>query len=216
MDSHRLNIWRALSALAFVVASGGATSLCAQNAVDEAARRASMALVRPGDRIELQFRRERDLSSSVSVSERGEAVFPKLGTMHVSTLTISALQDSLRVRYSEYLRDPELEVVVLRRIVVNGEVRMPNVYMVDGNSGVRDAIARAGGLLETANRKNVTVVRGNQRIRVTQWDQSQGPETDLLSGDQVMVGRKSWFVLNALPLISTSVIVVGLIQSLRR
>jgi hypothetical protein len=30
-----------------------------------------------------------------------------------------------------------------------------------------------------------------------------------------VVGRKNWFVINALPVISTSVIVIGLIRSLR-
>lgn len=184
---------------------------------DEAARRASTATIRPGDRIELQFRRDRDLNSSVSVNERGEAVFPKLGILGVTAITIAGLQDTLRARYAEYLRSPELEVTVLRRVVVNGEVRAPNVHMLDiASSSVRDAIARSGGLLETANRNKVYIVRDGQRIRVETWENSSGAETDLQSGDQVLVGRKSWFVINALPLVSTSVIVVGLIQSLRQ
>lgn len=215
MHAFRTNTWRALSALLLVAATGGARSLYPQGVVEDAARRAATAFVRPGDRIELQFRRDRELNSSINVNERGEAAFPKLGIMDVAHVTIAGLQDTLRARYSEYLRSPELEVTVLRRIVVNGEVRIPNVYMLDVTSGVRDAIARAGGLLETAHRKKVSIVRGAERIRVPNWDQSQGPETDLLSGDQVFVGRKSWLTLNALPVISTSVIVIGLIRSLR-
>lgn len=210
------NTWRALIALTLVVSSGVVIPLRGQDAVEEAARRAATAFVRPGDRIELQFRRDRELNSSISVNERGEAVFPKLGSINVALLTIGGLPDTLRARYTEFLRAPELEVVVLRRVVVNGEVRMPNVYMLDVTSGVRDAIARSGGLLETANKKDVVIVRDGERKRVKGWEQNQGPETDLQSGDQIIVGRKSWFVLNALPLISTSVIVVGLIQSLRR
>lgn len=186
----------------------------AQN-VEDAARRAARDRLRPGDRIELQFRRDRELNSSVSVNERGEAVFPKLGTLDVAHVTIAGLQDTLRARYSEFLRSPELEVTVLRRVVVNGEVRMPNVYMLDVSSSVRDAIARAGGLLETGNRKNVTIIRGDRSTKVKDWERSQGPETDLQSGDQIIVGRKNWLVLNALPVISTSVIVIGLIRSLR-
>lgn len=45
-------------------------------------------------------------------------------------------------RYGGFLRAPELEVTVLRRIVVNGEVRMPSVYMVDVTLSLRDAIAQ--------------------------------------------------------------------------
>jgi protein involved in polysaccharide export with SLBB domain len=214
MHSDRSTTWRALRALACLVLLS-ASPLSGQSTVEEAARRAATALVRPGDRIELQFRRDRELNSSVNVDERGEAVLPKLGTIDVADVTIAGLVDTLRTRYAEYLRSPELEVTVLRRIVVNGEVRAPNVYMLDVSSGVRDAIARAGGLLETSNRKKVYVMRAGQRLHVKEWENSRGPETDLQSGDQIIVGRKSWLTLNALPVISTSVIVIGLIRSLR-
>jgi polysaccharide export outer membrane protein len=150
------------------------------------------------------------------VNERGEAVFPKLGTLYVTRVTIGGLQDTLRSRYGEFLRSPELEVTVLRRVVVIGEVRMPNIYMVDVTSSLRDAVARAGGLLETGNKNNVSIIRDGRASRVKNWDRVNGPETDLQSGDQIVVGRKSWLTLNALPVISTSVIVIGLIQSLRR
>lgn len=211
-----VNVWRAATAIAFVSSLALPARALAQATVEETARRAASAHLRPGDRIELQFRRDRELNASVGVSERGEAVFPKLGSIDVARMTIAELQDTLLSRYSVYLRDPELEVTVLRRIIVNGEVKLPNVYMMDLASSVRDAIARAGGVLETGNRSKVFIVRGGQRIRLPSWDQFQGPETDLQSGDEVLVGRKSWLTLNALPVISTSVIVIGLIQSLRR
>lgn len=207
------NVWRAGATLALLACL--TTGAGAQASAEETARRSAQATLRPGDRIELQFRRDRELNASVGVNERGEAVFPRLGSMEVSQISIADLQDSLRTRYATYLRDPELEVVVLRRVTVNGEVKLPNVYMVDLTSSVRDAIARAGGLLETAHRGKVYVVRDGRRIRVNDWDSTAGPATDLLSGDQVLVGRKSWLTLNALPVISTSVIVIGLIRSLR-
>ena len=179
------------------------------------ARRAATAKIRPGDRIELKFLTARELSGPVSVNERGEAVFPKIGRTDVARLTIAELPDTLRKRYGEFFREPLLDVLVLRRVVVNGEVRMPSVYFLDIASGVRDAIAAAGGVLETGNKNNVTVVRGSERRKVKGWYREQGPDMDLQSGDQVIVGRKQWLVLNALPVISTSVIVVGLIRSLR-
>lgn len=208
---------RATIALAlFLSALTHPTSVGAQSAVEETARRAASAKLRPGDRIDLFFRRDRDLNASIGVNERGEAMFPRLGAIEVAQLTIAQLQDTLLSKYATYLRNPEIEVNVLRRVTVNGEVKQPNVYMVDLTSTVRDAIARAGGLLETASRGKVYVVRDGQRIRVSDWDRSDGPSTDLVSGDQIVVGRKAWLTLNALPVISTSVIVIGLIQSLRR
>jgi protein involved in polysaccharide export with SLBB domain len=117
----------------------------------------------------------------------------------------------LRARYSEFLRVPELEVSVLRRVVVNGEVKLPNVYMVDGTSTVRDVIARAGGILETGNRNDISVMRNGERIRVRNWDRDQSSLADLESGDEVIVGRKSWLVLNSLSVISTGVLVTSFI-----
>lgn len=217
MQTTHISSSRFLRIVGLLLMAGGRSGYAqTQDGVQDAARRAAAAPLRPGDRIDLHFLRDRDLSGSVTVNERGEVVFPKLGILTVSQLSIAKLQDTLRVRYSEYLRDPELEVAVMRRIVVNGEVRQPNVYLVDMSSTVRDAIARAGGLLETANKNDVVVVRAGSRVKVRGWDRTDGPTTDLLSGDQVVVGRKSWLVLNALPVISTSVIVIGLIRSIHQ
>jgi len=213
------NIWRLYGATLLLAAAPAAAF--AQAAVDssagsveETARRAAQARLRPGDRIELQFRRDRELSGTIGVSDRGEAMFPKLGAIRVSDLTIAQLQDSLLRAYATYLRYPELEVGVLRRVTVNGEVKLPNVYWVDITSSVRDAIARAGGTLETANRNKVFLVRDGERIRVRDWDRRDGATFDLQSGDQVLVGRKAWLVLNALPVISTTVTLISLAKAL--
>jgi protein involved in polysaccharide export with SLBB domain len=199
-----------------LTALGIAGRLPAQNVASDAAHRVADQRLRPGDAIQVQFPQDRELNTSVVVNELGQAVFPKLGSIDVTQLTIGGLPDTLRSRYAAYLRDPSLDVAVLRRVTVNGEVRLPSVYMLEVTSTVRDAIARAGGLSETAKRNDVVIVRGSERIHVSDWQTSTGPVADLLSGDQVIVGRKSWLELNALSVISTSVIVVGLIQSLRR
>jgi polysaccharide export outer membrane protein len=187
-----------------------AAEVDAQDGAD-ASTRAAASRVRTGDRVVLHFLRDRDLSGEVTVNERGEAPFPKIGLMRVTDMTIAQLQDSLRVRYAEYLRAPELEIAVLRRVVVNGEVKIPNVYMVDGASTVRDVIARAGGLTEMGNRKNVSIVRDAVRIPLKGWERDAGPSVDLQSGDQVVVGRKSWLSLNILSVISTAVLVTSFV-----
>src|SRR3954462_3616826 len=171
--------WRAAGAL--LLALTFATSARAQDSsgVETIARRAASGPVRSGDRIVLHFLRDRELSDTVEVNERGEAAFPKLGILHVADMSIGAVQDTLRARYSEYLRVPELEVSVLRRIVVNGEVKIPNVYMVDGTSTVRDVIARAGGILETGNKGDIEIVRAGNRIRVHDWERGDASMVDL-------------------------------------
>jgi len=205
---------RVLNALALVLSLGGVAH--GQNGTDDAAKRSANTRVRPGDRVALLFHRDRELSADVSVNEHGEAAFPKLGLIRVAEMTIGQLQDTLRARYAEFLRVPELDVQVLRRIVVNGEVRVPNVYMVDGASTVRDVIARAGGITEAGNKNNVSIIREGASIKVKGWDRGTEAATDLQSGDQVIVGRKSWLSMNLLSVVSTGVLVSSFVISLRR
>src|SRR5688572_323280 len=163
------------------------------------AMRASSTHVSPGDRIELHFFRDRELSGGVTVSERGEAAFAKLGVLRVDSMTIAQLKDTLLARYSVYLRSPEFEITVLRRVVVNGEVRVPNVYMVDMNSTVRDVIARAGGVTETGNGNKAATVREGQRLDARGWAGEDAPPRALQSADRTVVGRSNWFGINGLP-----------------
>lgn len=206
---------RAVRWLAGCLLVGLVSTAQAQNGAD-ASDRAASATLRTGDRVVLHFLRERELSGEVTVNERGEAPFPKIGLMRVTDMSIAQLQDTLRARYAEFLRVPELEIAVLRRIVVNGEVRIPNVYMVDGASTVRDVIARAGGLTDAGSRGKVAIIRDGVRIPVKGWERDVGPSSDLRSGDQVIVGRKSWFTMNALSVISTGVLVTSFVISVAK
>jgi protein involved in polysaccharide export with SLBB domain len=215
MSTSGLRILNGLFAL--LLLGGAATSRAhAQDGVEDAARRTATSRLKPGDQIALHFLRDRDLSQTVTVNERGEAVFPKLGTLTVSQMSIAQLNDTLRARYVEFLRAPEFEISVLRRVAVNGEVKVPNVYLVDASTMLRDVIARAGGLTENGNRSKVSIVRGGKKIAVRNWDQEGGLFTTLESGDQVLVGRKSWLVINALPVIATAVSVTSLAIAIHR
>ena len=201
-----------LALLFSLPAAGGALAQGAQ----DASERVTQSRVSTGDVIILHFLRERTLSDSVVVDARGNAVFPKLGVINVARFTIGELQDSLLGRYAEYLRQPEMQVMVLRRVVVNGEVRMPGVYHIDASSTVRDVIARAGGPTEAANRKNVKIIRDGQQISARGWDQDVTNAMDLRSGDQLIVGRKNWLVINAFPAISTAISLTSFVILLTR
>jgi protein involved in polysaccharide export with SLBB domain len=166
--------------------------------------RAVTAHPRPGDRVWFHVWREPKLSDTVMVDERGDVMLPKVGIVNASALTIGAFRDTVRVRIAEFLRDSPIELVVLRRVAVNGEVARPNVYYVDVTTTVRDVIARAGGLNEAGNTNNVVVIRDGQRIPVHDWQRDRSTNSDLRSGDQVVVGRKSWLSMNMLPALSVT------------
>jgi protein involved in polysaccharide export with SLBB domain len=214
MFPHKSSTPRLIHALAFLFSLCTARLLFAQEGTDAAAKRAASSLVRPGDQIALRFLREPQMSATVGVNERGDAPFPKLGMLHVAELTISQVEDTLRSRYAEYLRAPELDIAVLRRVTVNGEVKVPNVYMVDINSTVRDAIAKAGGITENGSSGRVAIVRDGRRTSAKGWEREQGTRMDLQSGDQVLVGRKPWVVINFFSVVSTAVILITLYRTI--
>jgi polysaccharide biosynthesis/export protein len=187
------------------------------SAAERDARRAGAARIQPGDRIRLRVYREEELSdSAILVNERGEATFPKIGIVPVARFTIGTLRDSVRARYARYLRDPDIEVVVLRRVAVSGEVRVPNVLYVEPTAPLRDAIARSGGLTPDGDPKRLSVVRNGESIRVPDWRKADGDAFELSSGDQVVVGTKPWIVRNALGLASTAAIVISVTTAVIR
>ena len=182
-----------------------------------AAERSARATVQAGDKISLKVYRELELSdSSVMVNADGSIVLARIGRLQATGLTISALTDTVRARYARFLRNPAVELVVLRRVAVNGEVMKPNVYYVDVATTLRDVIARAGGITPDGSDGRVDIVRRGQRTRVKNWQDDFTLASDLNSGDQVIVGRRPWFSRNAFSAISSFGLLVSLYVTLRR
>jgi polysaccharide export outer membrane protein len=179
-----------------------------------AALRAGEARVQPGDRVVVKVYRESGLSDEVMVNPRGDIVLAKIGTVHAASFAIGALEDTLRTRYGAFLRDPEITITVLRRIVVIGEVRRPDIYFVDLSSTLRDVIARAGGITEIGNPAKVFIIREGVSIPAPHWQDDISRAADLQSGDQVFVGMRSWFERNAFAIASTGVLVASFILTL--
>ncbi len=188
----------------------------ASDTVPDFVRRAVSAHAQPGDRVWFHVWREPKLSDTVMVDERGDVMLPKIGIVNASALSIGALRDTVRARIAEFLRDSPIELVVLRRVSINGEVAKPNVYYVDVTTTVRDLIARAGGVTDAGNANNVVVIRDGHRIPVRDWQRDRSESSDLRSGDQVVVARKSWLSMNALPALSVMTGVVSLVVVLFR
>ncbi len=186
---------------------GSARASLGADSTAAAARRAAAVAIAVGDRIRVRVWREPTLGDTVTVDERGEVVLPRLGSVRVEGRTITSLQDTLRARFSEYLRNPSVEVTVLRRVSVQGEVRSPNVYYVDATETAREVLAHAGGITEIGDPNNIVISRDGRTIPLGRWRDGGSLSADLRSGDQLIVGRTSWFSRNALAVVST----VGLI-----
>src|ERR1700734_1429358 len=100
---------------------------------------AGSAMLLPGDIVRLRIWREPDLSGDFPVDERGTVVFPKIGPTPVLQMTTDSLKRLLVTTYSQYLRDPAIEVTFLRRVTILGAVKNPGLYPVDPTMTVSDA-----------------------------------------------------------------------------
>jgi polysaccharide biosynthesis/export protein len=180
------------------------------------AARAAQTKARPGDKVAVHVYGEPSLSDAATLDEKGRITLPRVGVIQASSMTIAELRDTVRARLAAVLKEPAIEVSVLRRIVVSGEVMRPGVYYADLTSYVGEMVAQAGGLKETAKASKVYLIRGSERRRIAEWQSDLSPDADLRSGDQILVGRMSWLELNIIPFAGTSMAVVSLIITVRQ
>jgi polysaccharide export outer membrane protein len=151
----------------------------------------------PGDAVRVQVWREGDISGVFTVDDRGVVTLPLLGDRSVTGMRGEQLRESLLDDYREYLQNPSIEVTLLKRINILGEVRSPGLYPIDATVSLADALAMAGGVTPSGNPSKVQLVRDNTVI-VEGLDQaSLIAASDIRSGDQIIVGQKSWLSRNS-------------------
>ena len=191
----------------------GASALTAQTAAQAAAGTFAglpAAHLAAGDDVVVVVFQEKELSARVYVDGQNQIALPRIGSIVVSGLTSDMLRDTVRSRYALFLRDPSVDVRALRRVTVNGAVLKPDVYYVDPSLTLRDVVARAGGVTSEGDTRRVTIVRGSDATRFPKWQETAEGQTELRSGDEVVVGRRSWAAINVGSLIG----VAGVLTSL--
>jgi protein involved in polysaccharide export with SLBB domain len=176
----------------------------------------SRAALHPGDKVRLKIYREPDLSGEFVVAEDGIVVFPKVGRINVEPLSTDSLTALLVSQYSLSLRQPAIEVTVLRRVNVIGAVRNPGFYYADPTVTVRGALALAGGVTPEGNKNRVELVRGTKRSSISLSDPSSLADSPVESGDEVSAPERSWFARNTGLVISgvtgLAVVIVTLVR----
>jgi polysaccharide export outer membrane protein len=156
----------------------------------------SSGIVRPGDVIRLKVWREPDMSGDISVNDAGVATLPRLGAIQVSDLSADSLQRFLVNTYSKDLRDPAIDVSVLRRVTILGAVRTPNVYQVDPTMTVADALALAGGASPDGKQDRIELRRHGQVVSIRLFRGQRLADTPVRSGDELYVPERSWLSRN--------------------
>ncbi len=116
---------------------------------------------------------EPEVSRNVPVRPDGKISLPLVGDVQAAGLTPTQLQNKLESRFSKFLTDPAVSVIVAeirsQKINVLGQVLRPGTYALIPPMSVIDAIATAGGLKEFAKANQIYVLRtspSGQRERI--------------------------------------------------
>ncbi len=161
-------------------------------ATGSAAAQPGAVSLRPGDIVKLRIWREPDLSGDFPVDESGSVVFPKIGSVAVNVITPDSLKRFLIGTYSGYLRDPSIDVTLLRRVIVSGAVRNPGLYPADATTTVADVLALAGGATQDGRRDQVDIRRDGKTVATRLSSRTRLSESTLHSGDQLYVPERGW------------------------
>ncbi|NIM98375.1 MAG: hypothetical protein GTO24_09945 [candidate division Zixibacteria bacterium] len=115
-----------------------------------------------GDVLEVFVWRNDNLSRQIVVRPDGKISLPLLQDVQAEGLTALRLRDEIAERYSEYVNNPRVTVIVSEirsfKVSVLGRVTNPGVYPVTGNTTLIEAISMAGGFTEWANKRKITVI----------------------------------------------------------
>lgn len=168
----------------------------------------------PGDIVRLTVWREEDLSGDFPVNQFGLVVLPLVGEYDVSSET----QWSLREKVIEDLRasryNPSIELVVLRRVRVVGEVNEPGIYPLDPTMSVADAVAMARGRTQFAEEGDVVLRRGGNVIDADLRIDERIAESQIRSGDEILVPRRGWLDRNLTAVVAGGSTVIGILVTL--
>jgi polysaccharide export outer membrane protein len=127
--------------------------------------------IAPLDTLKVNVFQVEDLSGEYEVDLTGHIAMPLVGNVRAVDMTTNELQAALEAKLGEsYLRDPDVTVGISKsagsNITLDGSVRNPGLYPVNGRITLIQAIAMANGTDTSANERRVAVFRqiDGQRI----------------------------------------------------
>ncbi len=154
-------------------------------------------VLRPGDVIRLNIWREPEMSGQFQVDEAGVVVFPRLGEITVTDHTPESLRALVLAGYQRFLRNPSIDIIVLRRVRIMGAVQNPGLYPVDPTVSIADALALAGGATPQGNQKELRILREGEELRTVITESTIIGESPIQSGDVIYVPERSWISRNS-------------------
>ena len=142
--------------------AAGATRLASDEPAGQAAP-VERYRIQKGDSLEITFPFAADFNQTKTVQPDGFIFLRSVGDLMATGLTVTELQDAVKVRYASIMRDASVSVELkdFERpyFVVVGSVERPGKYELRGATTLTQALAVAGGFKPEAKRNKVVVFR---------------------------------------------------------
>ena len=119
--------------------------------------------INAGDQLDIKFFYNAELNELVTVRSDGRISLQLVGEIVTAGQTPAQLTAQLKEKYAPVLVRPDVTVIVKasggQMVFVDGEVNTPGVHVIIGPKTIRQCIAQAGGLRDTARIKEILVIR---------------------------------------------------------
>lgn len=118
-----------------------------------AANQGSPTRIHPGDQLNVQVYGDATLTQTVVVLTDGTVDYPLIGRVAVAGKTPDQAAAAFAQRLREYVKHPTVNVLIAQLgqpdVLVLGNVKTPGKYQLRSDAKLSDAIAAAGGLVNT-------------------------------------------------------------------
>lgn len=116
-----------------------------------------------GDVLEINVWKEEELSRQVFVRLDGRISLPLVGDVTAAGMTPMELSKAIAVKLSEIMEEPSVSVLLIasnsRVYYMVGNINKPGPYPINTPINLLQAIAKAGGLGEWAEKDEIIIVR---------------------------------------------------------
>jgi polysaccharide biosynthesis/export protein len=118
-----------------------------------------------GDKLRVEVYKQEQFSQSLQIRPDGKITLTLIGDVPAAGLTSLELRDKLTAALKEYINNPVVTVIVqdaiAAQITVIGDVRSQGPQVLNGSVTMLQALAKAGGPGEFADKKNIHILRTN-------------------------------------------------------